>query len=422
MSDYHCLEIEIIDVDFDSYYIKSEIEISKTFHAHLYTEKEDIELKIFYSNKSYLGEKLMTWISKIDLGKFGTYIKVELTKNHTNNRLQRVDLSGARFIGVAKSTNYYEDGKYYILVKINTVKLYWNPVEHNQNTAEFYLDAKGFSIVEHFYNSLLPETFYKNDGKFEIRRRNDSSEFYKLEKSTFRPEYNFVSKDNQAERVATVTKEPKIQFIYEEGVTESESVLYGDIVLMLASFYHHIKIDYVLRRINLPDNTIVIKNVERKKLFDAKGDLGDFGINWDFNKFLQSSWQEKTVKNFTLLSKIIALFNQSHLVDSHSAYLIRYNIIEICDIGKQANVKFEHILSPEQTKAQQDKALTNLLETINKSEHEQFKKRWQHVQELLQNKPMTNRLVSFLISQNLDPETFSVKFTDLKKLRDNITH
>ncbi len=148
MSDYHCLEIEFINVDFDTYYIKGKTKISKVFHTHLYANKEEIELKIFYDDKSYFGEKLMTWTSKIDWKKFGSFIKVGLTKNHTNERLQKVDLSEAKFLGSTNSTNYYENGKKYIIVKIDTIKFYWNPVEHENNTAEFYLDDKGFRVVE----------------------------------------------------------------------------------------------------------------------------------------------------------------------------------------------------------------------------------------------------------------------------------
>lgn len=422
MSDYHCLEIEFINVDFSSYSIKSNTEISKSHHAHLYTSKDEIELKIFFDDKTYFGDKFMDWSSTIDFKKLGSFLKVEVTKNHTNDRLQKVDLSDSKLLGSTNSSNYYENGKKYIIVRIDTVKFYWNPVEQEINTAELYLDDKGFRVVEPFYSYLSPKSWHKNDGNFDIGRMNDSKMFYKLEKSTFRPEYNFFSKDDRKERVATVTKEPKIQFKYKKGITEKEAVFYGDVVLMLASFYHHIKIDYILRRIHLPENTITIKNIEQKNFFDTGGNLWGFEIYWDFNKFLQASWQKETVKNFALLTKAITLFNQSHLVDSYSTFLIRYNIIEICDKQKQDNVKFTLVLNKKQIKAKQADALEKLLETIDKKEHEDFKKRWHNVQSLLQNKPMKNQLVSFLESQNLDPKTFPLKIDDLKKLRDNITH
>lgn len=422
MNDFHCLEIEFPNVDFSKYsFPNRKAKISKIHHAHLFTTQDLIELRIFFDKKTGFGDALMYWSGKIDWRKFGTFIKIEVTKNHTNERLQKVDLSEAKLVGFTNSTNFYEQGKKYVSVKVNTVKFYWDPVEEDQ-TAEFYLEDKGFRVVEPFYSFLLPEKWFENDGNFSIGRMNDSTQFYKLGISEFRPEFNFVCKDDRKSRVATVTKEPKIQFKYNNGITEEKAIFYGDIVLMLASFFHHINIDYILRRIHLPEKTITIKNLEQKNFVDTSGNLWGFGIYWDFNKFLQSSWQKETLKNFDLLSKAIKLFNQSLIVDDYSTFLIRYNIIEICDKQKQDNVKFTLVLNKKQANAKRDDALKTLLETIKADEQDKFKKRWQNVQTLLQNKPMKNQLVSFLESQNIDTKALPIKLGDLKKLRDNITH
>ncbi len=422
MTEFHCLDIEFRDVDFSPYYIKSKIEIDKIHHAHLFVRTDEIELRIFYDDESYFGEKLSVWSDTVDYKKFGSFIKVNATENHTNERIQKIDISEAKLCGLSSGSNYYEGNKKYVIVKIDTVRFYWNPNEENKNTAEFYLDDKGFRVVNPFYGVFGPKTLFKNDGKFEINRMNDSTKFYKLGKSSFRPEFNFYSKGNKKDRTATIIKEPKIQFKYQNGITEEEAVFYGDVVLMLASFFHHIKIDYTLRRIHLPENTITIKNIEEKNFLNRRGGLGCFGINGGLNKFFELSWQKDTIKNYELLSKAITLFNQSHLVDNSSAFLIRYNIIEICDKQKQDAEKFTIILTKKQRKAKQDEALIKLLESIKEEEHEEFKKRWYNVQSLLQNKPMKNQLVSFLESQSLDPKTFPVNIKDLKELRNNITH
>lgn len=422
MSEYHCLDIEFPDIDFKRYYLKSKIEINDIHHAHLYTKKDEIELRIFYKDESYFGEKFSYWTNDINWKKFGSFIKVQVTKNHTNDRLQRVDLTEAKLCGISSGTNFYEGGEKYIIVKIDTVKFYWNSNDDRKETAEFYLDDKGFRVVEPFYGVFGPETYFENNGKFEINRMTDSHNFYKIGKTLFRPEFNFYSKDNKSERTASIFKEPKIQFKYEIGITEKEAIFNGDVVLMLISFYHHIKIDYTFRRINLSENVITIKNIEEKNYLDTSGNLRPFGIHWNFNKFLQSSWQKETLKNFELLSKAVTLFNQSQLVDNSSAFLIYYNIIEICDKQKYKNEKFKLNLNKRETKAKQNEALKNLLETIKIDEHEDFKIRWGNIQPLLQNKPMKNQLVYFLESQNLDPSNFSIKIEDLKKLRNNITH
>lgn len=424
MNEFHCLDVEFPDVDFSPCFESGNTEVAKSFHAHLYVSKDEIELKIFYEEDRYrcFVEKLDAWTNKIDWKKFGSFIKVAITQNHTNERIQKIDLSEAKLLNLNNGTDYYENNKKYVILKIDTVKFYCNPNEENKNTAEFYLDDKGFRVVNPFYGTFGPKTIFKNDGKFEINRMNDSKKFYKLEKSSFRPEFNVYSKDNKKDRTATIIKEPKIQFKYKGGITEEEAVFYGDVVLMLASFYHHLKIDYTLRRIHLPESTITIRNIEEKNFLDRTGGLQGFGINGGLNKFFELSWQKETIKNYELLSKAITLFNQSHLVDNSSAFLIRYNIIEICDKHKQDNEKFTLILNKKQRKEKQEEALSKLLETIKKDEHEEFKKRWGNVQTLLQNKPMKNQLVSFLESQGLDPKTFPVSIKDLKELRDFITH
>lgn len=210
MSKYHCLDIEFPGVDFSRYYVKNDTEISKVHHAHLFTMDDEIELRIFFDDQSFFGEKFMTWSGKINRRKFGSYLKVEVIKNHTNDRLQKIDLSEAQLLGSTNSSSYYENGKKYISVRVDTVKFYWNPVKRENYTAEFYLDDKGFRVVEPFYSFLSPKSFLKNDGKFDIGRMKGSTKFYKLEKSSFRPEFFFVSKDDRKERVAKVTKEPKI--------------------------------------------------------------------------------------------------------------------------------------------------------------------------------------------------------------------
>ncbi len=422
MSDYHCLDIEFLNVDFNSYSIKGKIEVSKVHHAHLTSKDNEIELKIFFDDKSYFGDKFMYWTSKVDCEKLGTFIKVEVTKNHTNERLQKVDLSEAKLVGCSNSSNYYEDGKKYIIVKIDTAKFYWKPVEHEKQTAEFYLDDKDFRVVEPFYSILSPKSWTKNDRKFDIGRMNDSTLFYKLGKSTFRPEYNFVSKDDSNERVATVTKEPKIQFKYKKGITETEAIFYGDVILMLASFYYHIKIDYKLRRIHLAENTVTIKNIEQKNFIETNGNLWGFEIPWDFNEFLQASWQKETVKNFALLSKAITLFNQSHLVDSSAAFLIRYNIIEICGKSSKEDSIWNFTLKNDELDNFFNETKNSISNIIDKKEQEHFNNKWISIINIIKSKSLRKQLEDSLTKNDIDLEILPIKTGKIVQLRNNITH
>ncbi len=421
MSNYYCLDIEFINIDFSFCYRNTEIPVSEVHHCHLTTRENEIELKIFFDDQTYFGNKLMHWSSKIDWRKFGSFLKVEVTKNYLNESLQKVDLSDAELIEYINSTDYYENGKKYIILKINTVKFYWNPVEYKNQTAEFYLDDKGFRVVEPFY-SFLSSKSSENDGEFDIGRMNDSTMFYKLGKSRFRPEYNFVSKDEGKERVARIVKEPKIQFKYAKGITEIEAISYGDVVLMLASFYHHIKIDYTLRRIHLPENTIIIKNIEQKNYFNTSGNLWGFEIYWNFNKFLQESWQEETLKNFDLLSKAITLFNQSLLVDNSSAFLIRYNIIEICGKTSAEGGIWNFKLKNDKLDKFFSDTKESISNIIDETEQENFNNKWNSIQSIIKSKSLRKQLEDSLIKHDINVESLPIQTSKIVQLRNNITH
>jgi hypothetical protein len=415
MKDYDCLDIEFPTVDFNPYHIKCD-SVSKIHHAHLYADSNDeIVLRIFYEDKTYFGEKLSTWAGTIDWKKFGSFIQVKNVSN--NDRLRKIDLSEAELRGIQSSSSNYEGGKRYVVVKIDTAKFYWSPVPEKINTAEFYLNDAGFRVVKPFYSIL-----FGFDGKFNISRMDGMDNFFTLGKSEFRPEFDTYSNDSKNNKVATIVKEPKIEFKYKEPVTEGEAIFYGEVVLTLASFFHHIKIDYTLRRIHLPEHTITIKKIERKNYLETGGGLWGFGIIGELNKFLQTNWQQGLMTNFSTISKAVTLFNQALLVDSTSSFLIRYNIIEICDKIRPEKVKFNFATNEEERKKKFEESLNILLQTINTDEKEQFKVRWNNVQELLQNKPMVNQLVTFLKSQNLNPDEFPIKVKELKELRDQITH
>jgi hypothetical protein len=422
MNDYYCLEIEFKDVDFSAYSIKGKTEVSKVHNAHLSTKDNEIELKILFDDQTYFGDKFMNWISQIQFKKFGSYLKVEVTKNYRNEHLQRVDLSGAKLIGCNISSNFYENGKKYIIIKIDSVKFYWDPNEEKVNTAEFYLDDKGFRVVEPFYGIFGSKTLFKNDGKFEINRMNDSTQFYKLEKSTFRPEFNIYSKDKKNDRTATIIKEPKIQFKYHKEISEDEAIFYGDVVLMMASFYHHIKIDFILRRIYLPESTISIKNIEQKNYFDTKGNLWGFGIYWNYNKFLQSSWQKETLKNFGLLSKAVKLFNQSLLVDDSSAFLIRYNIIEICGKKGAEDEFWNFKLKNDDLENFFNDIKVNISNLIDETEQEYFNNKWNSIQNIIKSKSLRKQLEDSLNKHDINVESLPIRTSKIVQLRNNITH
>lgn len=420
MSDFHCLDIEFPSVDFSKYYRKGERHLPKVYHGHLVCG-EDIELKIFCEADNYFDYRFALWTDTIDDGKFGSFIKVELSSSHTNEDILKIDFSEAKICGL--SNGYDEtNNKHYIAVKIDTVKFYYKPDGGEVYSGEFYLDNRGFRVVEPFYGIFQPQSFFKNDGKFEINRLQDLDEYYQFEKSTFRPEFNFYSKSNRKDRVATIIKEPKIQFKYKGDITEHDAIFYGDIVLMLASFYYHVKVGYTTRIIRLPEHTIRIINTEEKKGIDKTGGLRSFGINWTFDKFLRSSWQESTLKNFKLLSKVINLFNQSLIVDGASSFLIRYGIVEACGKVDSQDVLWSFTMNNEEVDVFFDDIKESIANKIQIDEREFFNNKWDSIQKIIKSKSLKKQLVDTLTKNNIDSTTLPIKTGRLVRLRNNITH
>lgn len=414
MSDPISLSIEFIDLK-KFYKGKEQCHTSNIHYAHLYVNTDNIELKICLDDDPFLYVIIATWLYKLDFSKFGENIKINLINNNLDDNLLKIDFSDAKLLKIEHSDNI-------LTFSIDTVKFYWNPNKEKVNTAEFYLDDKGFRIVEPFYSILTPKTWLKNDGNFNIGRIDNSNKFYKLGKSAFRPEFNLVAKDNRNDRVATITKGPKIQFKYQKGITEDNAIFYGDVVLMLASFYHHIKIDYILREIHLPESTITIKNVEKKNFLDRKGNLRGFGINGGLKKFFELSWQKETLKNFELLSKAVTLFNQSLLVDNSSAFLIRYNIIEICGKTSAEDGIWNFKLKNDELDKFFSDTRESISNIIDETEQEYFNNKWKSIQNIIKSKSLRKQLEDSLTKHDINVGSLPIRTSKIVQLRNNITH
>lgn len=415
MRDYYCMDVSFPGVDFDKFMPDSE-KSKLIHHAHLLTEENQIQVKIFFEPITYFGRKLSIWISEINWKSFGSFIS--LSNESQNDRLQRIDVKDSRLLEMTNGSRQYEEELEFVAIKIDSIKLYWDPVEGKRDTAEFYLNEAGFEIVKGYYTTL-----FGCEGKFDISRMNGMDEFYTFKKSEFRPEYNFSFNDKRRNREAKITKEPKIQFRYKEDVTEEEAIKYADIVRLLASFYFHLKIDYVFSKIHLKQNTIIIKKIQEKNILDSSDNLWGFKNYWNFHEFMQSDWKQAALENHKKLSKIVELYNQSHIVDNSSKFLIRFNIIEIIMKGpKSIQEKFTTILSESEIESKYDEALTVLLKTVSADSCEDFKNKWKGIKSKLAFKPMKSEIETFLEEQGLPVSIFPIPFNRLKKIRDSLTH
>jgi hypothetical protein len=116
------------------------------------------------------------------------------------------------------------------------------------------------------------------------------------------------------------------------------------------------------------------------------------------------------------------LFNQSLLVDNSSAFLIRYNIIEIC--GKTSaedgiwNFKLEN--------NELDKFFSDTRESISniidETEQEYFNNKWNSIQNIIKSKSLRKQLEDSLNKHDINVESLAIRTSKIVQLRNNITH
>lgn len=413
--DYYCFDISFPKIDFDILH-NGIHKVKLKHHAHLFSRENEIELKIFFEPKTNFGKKLMIWASRINWRKFGSYI--EISNESQNDRIQKIDLSTSELLWIKNGDDQIELKLQFVSVRINSLKIHWNPNPEKVGTAEFYFNDTGFKVVKGFYAPL-----FGWEGEFKISRMDQMEEFYKIEKAEFRPEFSFYYSDDRNTPEVKIIKEPKIQFKYNDQVEEEDALKYAKTVLLLASFYFHMPVEFTVYRIHFKENTIVFKKLATNGTTESQGGVGAFNLNWSFHEFMKANWQESTLKNLKKLEVVVKLFNQSLLVEGSSRFLIRFNIIELCMGGEKTNkIKFKSPLSQKKKIEKYNFALTTLLKTVYPNDEESFINKWNGIIKKLDYKPMDSPFEEYLTKEGLPIEKFPIKIKELKKMRDYLIH
>lgn len=411
---YYCLNIEFSNIELGKEWLVGET-TSSIHHAHLSFPDGRIELKIYYDSKTYFGERLSNWVSKLDWNEFGIYMKV--SGESQNHGIKKIDFQGAKLIKLVNGSAQFEGLNKYVLLELSLAKIYRDSIPKLCNTAELILDDAGFSMVQEFYGIM-----YGFDGNFRINRMEGVETFYKLRNAEFRPEFDFGFSDKRTSKIATINKVPFIKFVFKRSVSEIEAIKLSDIVCSLASFYYGIKIGYSTFRIYAPEYFLTVVKQKDESIFKTKGNLSGFGIDLSFHELLEASWQKHFYPNFDKLKKIINLFNQAAIVDTSSEFLIRYNILEICNDGKIEFHEYTPVVSPMERKKLFKFALDKLLLMIDEVDHKEFTEKWNTLSGKLIRKPMKSTLRTFLLKQKIPLDLMTISIDEIKRIRDKITH
>ncbi|MBA7549828.1 hypothetical protein ES705_42325 [subsurface metagenome] len=119
----------------------------------MYSNENEIELRILFEPDTYFGTKLSHWLSAINLKKFGSFIKV--SNESKNHLLQKIDFSSSCLIGAIIDTTQFEGNFEYISIKLDSVKFYWEPDPKKLNSGDFYLKNDGFRVVSNYYTTSM---------------------------------------------------------------------------------------------------------------------------------------------------------------------------------------------------------------------------------------------------------------------------
>ncbi|MBN8702990.1 MAG: hypothetical protein J0M08_07990 [Bacteroidetes bacterium] len=412
--DYLCFELSFPDIDFDKFYEHSE-KVKASHHVHLYTKENEIELRILFEPKTYFGNKLCKWLEGINWRKFGSFLEIKVNSRNNPN-LQKIDISDSALIGFKVGSKQFEGNYEYISIKIDIVKLYWLPSQESINTGEFYLNDSGFELVKKYYAPL-----FGTDDKFSISRMNGMEAYYNIEKASFRPEFNFCFNDDNRE--AKIIKEPKIQFIYKEKVTEIEAIKYASLISSIASFYFHSSINYTFSRIHLEAGTIEIKKISRKDFLPPNGNLWGFKNYGDFHELMNSNWQRSSLDNYNKLTIVVSRFLHAKNVYDSSKFLIYYSIIEYLKaMDDEINSKFSFISSKRIKNTKCDEAIDILIEIVSQEEKEEFKAKLNSLRNDLKYRPMKRPLEEFLLKNKIDITNCSIDLKKLVGIRNSLIH
>lgn len=407
---HYCFEISFPGVAFDSYMPRAE-KVKAVHHAHLFPDRETIDIYIYFEPSTDFGGKLSRWVFESDWDAFGKSIVAEI--DNQNDRLQRLDFTHSKLMEIKSTMDAV-----FVVLTIDTFQAYWLPNKELQGTGEFYLNESGFDIVKHFYAPL-----WGFNGEYKISRRNGMDVFYKIGNSMFRPEFFFESEGSVNERENRIIKKPKIQFQYPADLALEEAMYIAEIARNLISFYSHTSIDYTTSKVYLKEYTVITRRISKRTISNPMSRLSGLGNNLQLHVFLNSDWNHLIQKeNSAKLGKIVELFLQSLLVDGSSKFLLYWTILEICSKAKPEEEKFESRLSKKEERNKFNEAFEVLTEIIHDADRAEFKKRWDDTTKQMMNKPMAGALLKFLHKEGLDPSIWPISLKELKDMRNRIVH
>lgn len=407
MKDFYCLEIKF----------NENLDLNDWYHIHLKIDGRQIELQIFHPNELNFGTKFHNWVfNEKDYEKLCNYSTIKVSTKE--NDLISIDINNSKIL--KSSTNQIDsNNNIYFSIILDSISISKPPVEEFENTAKIYLNEQGFDLVKGYYSVF---SRVEND-IFDIQRMQGLENFYQLEKSKFRPEFEFSTSDNRNNRKPYIEKIPIINFNLDGELIEKDVLKYFQIACKITSFYLRIKIDFTQGEINLKDKRVLIFKTLKNQLNQEINSLNQFLEVRGTDGFLNLNWQQGFLKNQNKISRAIDNFVLARILDENVKLLVLFNTLEICMNGfsPQAN-KFKLEVTKKQKAKIYEEAFKGLKSTISSDDEEDFYKKWKNAEKNMVYKSMTHPIIQFLEKNNITIDKLKITVSRMTEIRGDIIH
>lgn len=388
-------------------------------HCHLEIAEEIILLKIYCDDYRF-DNNFMMWVTSFEnQDRIAPYSSFKIADNET--KITGVNFQDSRY---TRMSSYENDQRgQYFSINLDQVTIYKKPSKNfSKQTASIFLNNDGFNLVKGFYSIFFPKR--EQHGTFDIQRMDGCNDFYKLGKSSFRPEFEFNWSDKRDSKKFEIVKVPILKFKLLHSITEKEAIDYFSIACSICSFYLGNNIEYSKGVINLKEKTIIIN-----KVIESKYKLSVNSLNFildgpaQIGKFLNLDWQKGFLESRENIGKAIYNYTHSRLLDERSKFLMIYNIIEIfISVNRTEPEKFKLQLHKKQKNKNYNEAFDIIKKMVADEDLEELRKKWDSVKVRLEEKPIRGHTVVFLQDNNIDVDKLKIPLDQLFLMRNKIVH
>jgi hypothetical protein len=379
-------------------------------------ENEDfLTLKMFHNEIERLRIKLDKWLSSTKSNLLSEFIDVIIDDNQD---VFKIEFTNSKFFKITDSSKYIENGRNYILIEIDYVKIECN-LQKNKNSNQLicYLNDSAFDLFNKNYKYF--SFFDKNIWK----AQNLQSDFLKFGNISFFMEFYFDSKLGEND-THIILKQPKLNFKF-ENLSEFDILNHLNLLCTLMSFYRNETIDFFYCQINYDNSYTIISKKKRQKshensktgLFYLKSRkklleyLSEANVNYLLSKFQNNS-----------LNLIINQFLLSKHLHNESRFMLLFNSLEL--LKRSLDKENDEFKFNEKSNKKLGESiriyLRNLSELVDKDEKEEFEKHIITLEKTVKYKPVKEQFNIFF--KKYDIELQDIDFDKVKKIRDTIFH